>query len=217
MSKLGEIPDFTPLGARLAERTSPLAPDDAEHGWAHAHLSEALASKAIQLQEAFDPEDAASFETILDPARCPSWALPWLAQLVGLALPATADDARRREIISALAPQARGTVAAMRAAASLYLTGSQTVFFRERDPTGSDPPYTLEVVTLENETPDPAKVLAALMAAKPAGIVLYYRNVLGWDYEAMTEQGAAEGWTYASLGPLFPTYRDLTNNQPGGP
>ena len=41
--------------------------------------------------------------------------------------------------------------------------------FRERDPTGADPPYTLEVVTLTSETPDPAAVEAALRRQKPAG------------------------------------------------
>jgi hypothetical protein len=217
VSQLGQPPDYSPLGARLAERLAPLAPDDSSQGYALGHLCEALASKAIQLQEAFDPVDAASFETILDPARCPAWALPWLAQLAGLSLPTTADEATQRALITALAPQRRGTPAALEAAASLFLTGSKTVFFRERDPSGADPPYTLEVVTVESETPDPAQVLAALMAAKPAGIVLTYRSVLGWDYQAMTDEGASSAWTYASLPPIFPTYRAMTENSRGGP
>jgi hypothetical protein len=69
------------------------------------------------------------------------------------------------------------------------------------------------VVTRDDETPDPAKVQAALMAQKPGGIVLLYRQIQGWDYEALQQEGIAEGWTYASLPPLFATYRDLAYNE----
>src|SRR5262249_13772648 len=159
-----------------------------------------------------DPVDADPFETLLDPARCPPWALPWLAQLVGLRLPTTLSVPDQRAFISALASHNRGTPAALEAAAGLFLTGNKTVYFPERDPTGTDPAYTLEVVTLDNETPDPAAVAAALQAQKPGGIILNYRHILGWDYQQMTAQGVTEGWKYSSLGPIFPTYRDLTNN-----
>ena len=50
----------------------------------------------------------------------------------------------------------------LRAAAGMYLTGAKTVFFRERD----EDPYHLEVVTRDEENPDPAKVLAALLRAE---------------------------------------------------
>ena len=210
MTRIGEPPEHTPLGERLAARTAPVAPDDESYGYAQGHFTEALSQPAIQLQEAFDPVDAAAFETVLDPARCPEWALPWLAQLAGLTLPATADTATQRQIIVALAPQKRGTTAMLEAAAGLYLTGSKTIYFRERDPTAADPPYTLEVVTRTDETPDPQAVLAALMAQKPGAIVLNYRNVVGWDYQQMT----AEGGTYAQQTARFATYFDLSNNDP---
>jgi len=217
MTQIGTPPDHTIIGQRLTDRTNQMAVDDPTFGWAHAHLCEALGQPLIQFQEAFDPEDAAPFETLLDPARCPPWALPWLAQLVGMRLPTTISVDEQRAFIAALASHNRGTPAALAAAAGLYLTGDKTVYFRERDPTGQDPPYTIEVVTRDDETPDPDAVRAALMAQKPGGIILLYRQVTGWDYEAMTDQGETEGWTYASLGPLFPTYRDLAYNDPGGP
>ena len=60
-------------------------------------------------------------------------------------------------------------------------------------------------MTLTSETPDPAAVLAALLAQKPAGIVLTYRQVAGWDYQQMT----AEGGTYADQSADYTTYTDL--------
>jgi len=213
MTAIGAPPDHTVIGARLTERTNQMAPDDPQYGWAHAHLCEALGQPLLQFQEAFDPVDADPFETLLDPARCPPWALPWLAQLVGLRLPTSITVDQQRAFINALASHNRGTPSALAAAAGLYLTGNRTVMFRERDPTGTDPPYTLEVVTRDSETPDPAKVQAALMAQKPGGIVLFYRTVQMWDYEEMTLEGAQESWTYASLPSMFATYRELAFNE----
>jgi tail protein P2 I len=214
MTRVGTEPEHTPIGARLRQRTQPMALDDPVYGYAHAHLCEALGRPYQQFQEAFDPEDAAPFETILDPQRCPEWALPWLAQLVGIALPTTSTEADKRTIITGLASHKRGTPSALEAAAGLYLTGTKTVMFRERDSSGADPPYTLEVVTRTDETPDPQAVLAALMSQKPGGIVLTYRQVEGWDYQEMTATGPDP---YSALGPIYPTYTDLAYNDPGGP
>jgi hypothetical protein len=202
-------PSRSPQGARLRERTQPLAPSDETNGWAHAHLCEGLGTALEQIGEVFDPEgDVPPLAPILDVDLCPDWALPWLAQIVGVQLPFDVDADTARELIRSVEGFARGTPAALRAAAGIYLTGDKTVFFRERDPTGTDPPYTLEVVTLDDETPDPAAVLGALMAQKPGGIVLHYREVLGWDYEQMT----TEGGTYAAQTVAFSTYYDLANN-----
>jgi hypothetical protein len=106
----------------------------------------------------------------------------------------------------------RGTAEAIRVAAQATLTGGRTVYFRERDPSAADPPYTLQVVTVETETPDPATTLAAILAQKPGGIVLDFHTVTGWDYTAMT----AVGGTYDALALKFATYDDLRDNEPTG-
>jgi hypothetical protein len=205
-------PTHTPLGARLRERTQPLAPDDASYGYAHAHLCEALGRMLEQVAEVFDPEgDVPPLAPILDVELCPAWALPWLAQLVGVVLPYGVGDDEARTYIRDVAGFERGTPASLRAAAGLFLTGDKTVYFRERDPTGADPPYTLEVVTVASETPDPAAVLRALLAQKPGGIVLNYRTVAGWDYQQMT----TEGGLYSALATRFTSYRRMSNNERG--
>lgn len=203
-------PELTPWGQRLRERTAPLAPEDSQHGDAHAYLAGALAIALERVAEIYDPEDGPPGSPLVDVDRCPDWALPWLAQLVGVTIPAGVTDPEQvRAGIRDVAGWKRGTPAALRAAAGFYLTGSKTVIFRERDPSGSDPPYTLEVVTRVGETPDPAAVQAALEAAKPAGLVLTYRTVAGWDYQEMTD----EGGPYSALPAKFPSYLMLAYNE----
>ena len=204
-------PELTPWGERLRERTEPLAPDDAERGYVHAHLAGAMAEALKRVAEIYDPEDGLPGSPLLDVDRCPDWALPWLAQLVGVTIPPDMSPELARAGIRDVAGWKRGTPNALRAAAGAYLTGDKTVFFRERDPTGADPPYTLEVVTLDDETPDPAAVEAALRRQKPAGIVLFYRVVTGWDYQ---ELAAAGPDPYSALDDAYPTYLELREGPP---
>jgi hypothetical protein len=204
-------PAHTPMGERLRERTGPVQPDDPVHGYAHAHLTEALGRPLRRLQQVYDPpDDTAPLAPLFDPALCPDWALPWLAQTVGVTLPPGTPEDAARTIITSVGGQARGTPAALRAAAGLFLTGTKTVYFRERD--GGDP-YVLEVVTLTQETPDPALVLRALLAQKPGGIVLTYLQTESWDYQEQTQEADMSGWAYTSLTGIFSTYADLTANQ----
>lgn len=199
-------PSRSPQGARLRERTQPLAPSDESYGWAHAYLCEALGTALEQVGEVFDPEgDVPPLAPIFDVDLCPDWALPWLAQIVGVQLPVGVDADTARELIRNVEGFARGTPAALRAAAGLFLTGNKTVYFRERD---GDDAYALEVVTVDSETPDANAVRAALLAQKPGGIVLRYREVIGWDYEQMT----TEGGKYSALAVTFANYYDLANN-----
>lgn len=203
-------PELTALGERLRERTEQLAPTDAQHGWVHAHLCEALMIMLREVAEVYDPPDPIPpGAPLLDPQLAPDWALPWVGQLVGVHVPPGLTPDQQRTLISQAGGWRRGTPAALEAMASLYLTGSQTVYFRERD----GDPYALEVVTLDSETPDPAAVRTALLTQKPGGIVLAYRQVAGWDYQELTATGPDP---YSALGPIFPTYYDLANNDPGG-
>src|SRR4051794_27842626 len=120
-------PTQSPTGARLRERTAPLAPDDETHGWAHLHLCEALGQVYVQVAEVFDPEgDVPPFAPLLDVELCPAWALPWLGQLVGVQVPPSATDEQARELVRSVAGFKRGTPAAMRAAILPLLTGGQT-------------------------------------------------------------------------------------------
>lgn len=202
-------PDPTVMGDRLRERTQPLAPNDEAYGFAHAYLCRALGVAFQQAQEIADPEgDVPPLAPILNPDLAPDWALPWVAQLVGIRLPANLAADEARVFIKDARGFRRGTRASIYAGAAYWLTGDKTMYFRERD---AGDPYALEVVTIASETPDPDAVLAALIAQKPAGLILRYRQVVGWDYEALTDTGK----TYAVVATEFATYAALTNNEPG--
>lgn len=200
-------PVLSALGERLRERTAPLAPDDETYGYAHAHLCEALAQMLVQVAEVYDPPDPLPpAAPLMDPAPAPDWALPWVGQLVGVRLPRGATAEQARTLIRDVAGFSRGTPAALAAAAAATLTGNQVVIFRERDSSAADPPYALEVVTLTGETPNPAATLAALMAQKPAGIVLTYRSVEGQDWQAVRDQ------TWRQARATHASWRDLRDN-----
>jgi hypothetical protein len=201
-------PVHTPLGARLRERTQPLADDDARYGFAHAYLCESLATPFLEVQQIFDPEgDVPPVAPLLDPDLCPAFALPWLAQLTGMTLPAGTPENAARELIRNVGGFRRGTRRSIQAAVGAYLTGSKTVYFRERD---AGDAYRLEVVTIASETPDPAAIQRALELSVPGGIVVSYRTTAAWDYQQMT----TEGGTYAQQSAAYATYSTLREHDP---
>jgi hypothetical protein len=84
----GRNPILVAIAERLRDRTAPLAPDDDAHGYAHAYLCGSLGAIFAEVAEVFDPEgDTPPLAPLLDPTLCPAWALPWLAQMVGIVLP----------------------------------------------------------------------------------------------------------------------------------
>jgi hypothetical protein len=203
-------PDHSPFGERLRERTQPLALDDESYGFAHAYLSEALSRPYLEVQEIFDPEgDVPPVAPLLDIDLCPDWALPWLAQLIGAVIPVGMPPDTARELIRNVAGFRRGTPAAIRAAASFFLTGSKTVFFNERF---ANDAYRLGIVTLTAETPNPAQVQAAILAQKPGGILLSYSAIAGQTYRAVL----TEVDSYREMRSEWATYRDVRDHLPSG-
>jgi hypothetical protein len=206
-------PTMSTWGERLEERTQPLQPNDEQYGWAHAILCETLAQPFLQVAELIDPPDPyPPWGPLFDLAACPGWALPWLAQAVGVRLPTGLSEDQQRSFIGEASGHRVGTADAMRAAANLTLVSSKppappTMWFRERN--GSA--YRLEVVTLTSETPDPARTLRALTEAKPGGLALTFRTTTSWDYQAMTDAGG----TYATLATSYSTYQRLSEHTPG--
>jgi hypothetical protein len=118
--------------------------------------------------------------TLLDPEEAlNTYALLWLAQMAGVRIPVGTGDDDMRAMIESAEARRRGTLAYMVEVAQRLLTGDKFVFTQERD--GSA--YRLSFVTRTAETPDEDAVRAALLAVKPAGIVLTYAVADGvtWD------------------------------------
>jgi tail protein P2 I len=144
------------MGARLQERTSQLQPPevDAKFDYALGYLCEGMMHGLEQFAYIVDPpEPAVPWQPLFDVNLCPDWALPWLAQAVGVSLPQSVTADQARQMIVGLSLQKRGTVAAIKAAGDTFLLlGDQTpVYFRERD--GGDA-YRLEIVAAEDNLPE---------------------------------------------------------------
>ena len=198
--------NLTVWGARLRERTEPLAPDDDAYDWTHAILCEALSKGFGRVGEIVDPPDPIPpMAPLLDPDLAPDWALPFVAQFAGVVLPSSLTGNVARDYIKALVSHTRGSRQAITAAARLHLTGGKTVWFRERD--GSA--YQLEVVTRTAETPDPDLVESYVRAAKPGGIVLRYRVVDGLDYQQLTTESFDLSEDYAEMATHYADYTAL--------
>jgi hypothetical protein len=207
-------PDYTPLGKRLQERTEQLQPEelDAQFLYVHGNLSEAMMRGLFNLGLLVDPEEPyAPWEPLFNVDICPSFALPWLAQCVGVRLPSNVTDQQARDLIKGLGVQARGTPDAVRAAGDIFLIGDKTMYFRERD---DGDPYRLEIVIDETAiAPGGLEQIQNAYASQiPAGIVYSIRTVQGWDYQAHTATNA----TYAQDTANYATYNDLSFNQPIG-
>jgi hypothetical protein len=180
-----------------------MAQRDADYNFAHAYLCEGMMRPWAQVAEVVDPPDPwPPWSPIFNVDICPDWALPWLAQIVGIILPSSISPTDARTVMKALSNMARGGPDAIKTVAGLFLTGSKSMFFRERD--GGDA-YVLEIVSLNNETPDPSAVRRAILTQKPGGIVLNYRTVDTWDHEAL----ASYHYLHKNLHGLYPTHRDL--------
>jgi hypothetical protein len=145
-------------------------PQDEAAGWPLLILLAAVATAMGELPDVVrDTDDGPGWTSLMDPDRCPAFALPYLAQFAGVRLTQGAsEDEQRAEIANPPAFQ-RGTLAAMTAAAKRTLTGDDPfILIIERN--GS--PYRIGAVTRTTQTPDPAVTLAALLSQKPAGLIL---------------------------------------------
>lgn len=200
-------PALESFAALLYDALAPLAILDGEADW---HLPKYCGAHGAMFQPvadvARDTPDGPGWSAVVDLDRCPDAWLPWLAQFAGVTVIAGSTPAEMRERIGSTDGFKRGTPEAIRAATQATLTGNRTVTFRERDSSAADPPYTLEVVTLTGETPDPAATRAAIIAQKPGGIVLNYRTVAGQDWQAVQ----AKTWRAAKT--TYANWRTLRDN-----
>ncbi len=159
-------------GERLYEGMTPIAYADVQHGEALRHFLDALGVAHQPLEEVIaDTENGPGWAIAFDVDTCPSWGLPWLAQLVGVQLPVGISVEEARDRIRIPSGFARGTVAATVAAAQRRLTGTRKVVVLERVEGHA---YRYTVVTRDAETPVPDAVLRELKADKPVGLKLTY-------------------------------------------
>lgn len=169
------------------QAVSPLTYADEGLGWPLLSLLGAIGSLFQEIDDiSRDTPSAPGWSAVLDIDRAPADALAWLGQFVGVTLPTGIDPVRQRQTVRAAAGFARGTPAAIRAAAEPLLTGNRTVRIYERDSSA----YHLTVITYTSETPYPTETEAAIRAQKPAGLILDYAVRDGQEWETVKENNA---------------------------
>jgi hypothetical protein len=148
-------------GRRVYEQLGPYTAGDEDGGWVLAAVVEGIARGLLrQLEEVVAPEtedgQLGPLETLLDPDHTPTWALAWLAQLVGVRIdpavqqpgadPAAVAEARR--LIREAPMWARGTLRYLQAITAPLLVDGARIRVRERfDPENAnvDSPHHLQV------------------------------------------------------------------------
>lgn len=197
----------TAFGARLYAQLEPVAGDDEQNGWALLRYCDAIGRMFDQVDQLVrDTNDGPGWSALLDVDRAPSFALPWLGQLVGVSVDTSFGAIAQRQQISDVGGFRRGSPASIIAAAQAHLAGGKTVQLFERD--GSA--YQLTIVTFLDETPDAAAVEAAIRAEKPAGIVLTYLVVDGQTYEQLL----ADHPTYQNVLDDYADYQAVLDDAP---
>ena len=181
------------VGESLYASMAPIAiaTDDEGRDWPLLKFCGAITSGLEQAHTYIaDNADGPGWRSVLDPWTAPEAALPYLAQFTGVTLEPALTVEQQRSKIALPENLARGTVAAMVAAAQRTLTGAKSVSIGERYGGNA---YQLFVRTNADETPDEAATRAALLTQKPAGIVMDYDVVTGqaWsDVEATYDDWA---------------------------
>lgn len=161
-----------------------LATDDESTDWQLLKYCDSLAAMVEPLFDWVSDTDAMPGWAILFNAdEAPVEALPWLAQFVGVQLSEGAPEAEARTAIKAHLGFARGTPAAIEAAAARYLVGPKRVRIQERFAQGVDNPYGLWIRVFTPDTPDGAQVLQAILGQKPAGVLLDFAVADGQTYD----------------------------------
>ena len=204
-----------PTVSRAAEQLygilAPLAYDDGRLDWPLLKYCEALASSLQEVNDYIVYDGYPAWGVVMDVDVAPSKALPWLAQFVGVTVPPQqtgetdeAYDARIRAYIKATPGFDRGTPAAMIAAIQQTLTGSKTVYIRER----YGGAYKMEVITITAETPNAAATLRAILSQKPAGIVLTHSVLVGQDFQILFDTHTTFQDVYTDYATMQGVYLD---------
>ncbi len=194
--------DVPPVVWEAYEALGPWARADAGT-WHLLYLVDAIMRPIQEIEDVVrDTDTHVGWGKLLDINAAPSYALPWLAQFMGVTPLKGLDDASQRLRIKEAAGFARGSVGAIRAAAQQFLTGKKTVEIYERD--GGNP-WRLRVLTYEAETPNPTAVRNAIFELKPAGLVLVHEVQRGLKIDQVTSTIDTTTGTIDSFSSAVPT------------
>lgn len=184
--------------------------DDEAQDFALRKFCEALCAP---MQPAYDlvreREGSAGWAIVFDADNCPAYALPYLAQFVGVQIVPEMSEEQIRAEIRQPTGWRRGQPESLQIATRRTLTGE--------DPLVIIHPRTPEVGvtyirTLLSQTPDPIRTERVLRAVLPAWEVLEYEAIEGVTWADVTASTKWETW--ANLTADFATWQALTEILP---
>lgn len=174
-------PEVSDLAEELYEALSvgPFTAEDEDHDWPLLRFCDALCAGTLtRIHEVVsDRDEYPGWTVVFDPDACPDWALPYLAQFVGVELEPALTEEQRRDKIRLPEGYNRGTRAALEQAVQRTLSDPDGHVAIDERYEGSA--YRLAVRTQIDETPDEAATRVAILSQKPIGIVLDYDSVTG--------------------------------------
>lgn len=142
----------------------------------------------------------AGWSVLLNPMECPTEFLPYLSQFVGAQVQPGTPDAQARNIINTLPAMARGTPAALVAAAQTQLSAPQTVYLLERqNQLGASDPYHIVLTYYQTQLLASQQLLInAVEAVKPAGIQITYVGITGYTWNLAIHNWSADTMTWSA-------------------
>jgi hypothetical protein len=193
----------TEIGQDLYDRLGPHQESDLDMpGQPLLALSDACIGTLQPMEDVIrDEDEGPGWSKILDPDRAPAEWLDWLSQFGGGRIPAGASEQEKRDHIKEAPAFRRGGPQSIVDAIKRVLTGTKTVYMKERDGGA----YRLTIATKVSETPSEAVALNAILTQKPGGIVLTYFTVTGGDYGVLFAAHA----TYSAVLSGYATYADV--------
>ena len=201
--ELGNVAD------ELYTATAPLTYQDAALGYPWAAYVAAL-GLLIEDEMVLTGGDGEHepWTALADSLRCPTAWLGVLAQWAGLRNRSAYSEIELRQLLGPHAPGLwRGTKDALIAAARRFIGPDEPLYFEER---ANGDPYYLRVFTYTFSGGDPVQINAALIGAKPAGIVLDYEQREGQTYSMMVVKYGR----YADVRAAYPTYTAMLQDRP---
>lgn len=205
-------PSVNDIAERVYEELGPVTIGDEANGWPLLHFVHAWTQAMVAVEEIVRPvdPDAPPWAGVMNPTTAPAAFLDWLSQFAGRVPRPGETEQQKRDLIEGAVNLRRGSAQASRAIAARYLTGTQLVSFNERQ--GSAWRYAIR--TRESETPDPAFVLAALMAQKPGGMILDYDTLAVLDYNYGDIYAVYDTYQQITDDPDYVTYADMLTAEP---
>lgn len=156
-------------------------------------------------------DDSPPWGVLLNVEECPAYALPYLAQYVGVVITPEMSEEQIRNEIREPTGWARGRVPAIQIAVRRTLDSAvenPLVIIRSRTPEVGR----TYVRTLLSQTPDPDRTEAIVRGAVPAWNVLDYEAIVGVSF---ADVAASKYTTFAALAAAFPDFKHLTEALPG--